>query len=58
MRGQNEKTIKEMEMEIAELITKLGQCEQDIFADSNKYRAVKKQINNPGTLHEMRTYRR
>jgi hypothetical protein len=41
-----------MEMEVAELIAKSGKCEQDIFTDFNKYRAVKKQINNPGTLHD------
>ena len=39
-------------MEVAELIAKTGRCEQDIFTDSNKYRALKWRINDPGTLHD------
>ena len=39
-------------MEVAELIAKLGRCEQDIFTDSNNYRALKWRINDPGTLHD------
>ena len=39
-------------MEVAELIAKLGQCEQDIFTDFNKYRALKWRISDPGTLHD------
>ncbi len=52
MRGRNKKTIEEMEMEVEELITKSGRCEQDIFTDFNEYRAVKKWINNPCSLHD------
>ena len=52
MRGRNKKTIEEMEMEVEELITKSGRCEQDIFTDFNEYRAVKKRINNPCSLHD------
>ncbi len=33
MRGRNKKTIEEMEMEVAELIAKLGRCKQDILTD-------------------------
>jgi hypothetical protein len=52
MRGQNKKFIEEMEIEVAELITKSGRCEQDIHVDFKAYIAVKKRINNPGTLHD------
>ena len=52
MRGQNKKTIEEMEMEVAELITKLGQCEQDILTDFKAYTSVKKRINNSRSLHD------
>ena len=51
MRGQNKKTIEEMEMEVAELIAKSGQCEQDILTNFKDYTVVKKQINNPWSLH-------
>ena len=52
MRGRNKKTIEEMEMEVAELITKSGRCEQDIFTDFKAYTAVKWRINNPCSLHD------
>jgi hypothetical protein len=52
MPGPKKKTIEELEKEVAELIAKSGRCEQDIFTDSNKYRALKWRINDPGTLHD------
>ena len=52
MPGPKKKTIEELEKEVAEVITKLGRCEQDILTDFKAYRAVKKRINNPGTLHD------
>jgi hypothetical protein len=52
MPGPKKKTIEELEKEVAELITKSGRCEQDIFTDFKAYRAVKKRINNPGTFHD------
>ena len=50
MRVRNKKTIKEMEKEVAELIAESGQCEQDIFTDSNKYRVLKKRSDTPGSF--------
>ena len=50
MRGRNKKTTEEMEMEVAELISNSGRCEQDIFTDSNKYRVLKKRSNTPGSF--------
>jgi hypothetical protein len=52
MRGRNKKTIEEMEMEVAELITESGRCEQDILTDFKDYTAAKKRINNPRSLHD------
>jgi hypothetical protein len=57
MRGRNKKTIEEMEMEIAELITKSGRCKQDIFTDFNDYRALNKRSNILGSIlndHDIR----
>ena len=51
MPGPKKKTIEELEMEVAELITKSGRCEQDMLTDSNDYRALKQRINNPGASH-------
>ena len=39
-------------MEVEELITKSGRCEQDILTDFKAYRAVKKRIKNPVTNHD------
>jgi hypothetical protein len=50
MRGQNKKSIEEMEKEVAELIAESGRCEQDIFTDSNKYRVLKKRSDTPGSF--------
>ena len=44
MRGQNKKSIEEMETEVAELIAKLGRCEQEIFTDFNDYFALKEEV--------------
>ena len=52
MPGPNKKTIEELEKEVAELITKSGQCEQDILTDFKAYTALKKRINNPRSLHD------
>jgi hypothetical protein len=57
MRGRNKKTIEEMEKEVAELIAEFGQCKQDIFTDSNKYRVLKKRSDTPGIVlndHDIR----
>ncbi len=51
MPGPKKKKIEELEMEVAKLITKLGQCEQDMLTDSNDYRALKWRLNNPGSFH-------
>ena len=50
MHGRNKKTIEEMEKEVAEFIAESGQCEQDIFTDSNKYHVLKKRSDTPGTF--------
>ena len=42
MRGRNKKTIEEMEIEVAELITKSGRYEQEIHMDFVAYIAVTK----------------
>ena len=58
MRGQNKKTIEEMKIEVAELIAESGQCKQDIFTDSNKYRVLKKRSDTPGTIRNDHDIRR
>ena len=52
MPGPKKKTVEDLEKELAELITKLGRCKQDILTDFKAYRALKCRINYPGTLHD------
>ena len=50
MPGPKKKSIEELEKEVMELIAESGQCEQDIFTDSNKYRVLKKRSNTLGSF--------
>jgi hypothetical protein len=52
MRGKKKKSIEELEKELAELIKKSGRSEQDIQTYHNDYRALKKRIDNPNSLHD------
>ena len=52
MGGRKKKSIEELEKELAELIKKSGRSEQDIQRDCNDYRALKKRIDNPNSLHD------
>ena len=52
MPGSKKKSMEELEKEVVDLIAESGQCKQDILMDSNKYRALKWRINDPGNLQQ------
>jgi hypothetical protein len=52
MHGKKKKLIKEMEMDVEELIAKSGQSEDDIHTNYNAYLALKKRIDNLKSCHD------
>jgi hypothetical protein len=52
MRGKKKKSIEEYKKELEELIAKSDQSKQDILVDYKDYRAIRKQIDNSGSLHD------
>jgi hypothetical protein len=58
MHGKKKKLIKEMEMEVEELIAKSGQSEDNIHTNYNAYLALKKRIDNPDSCHDNDDIRR
>jgi hypothetical protein len=52
MRGRKKKSLEELKKNLAELIENSGRSKQDILLDYNKFRALKKRINNPKSLHD------
>jgi hypothetical protein len=52
MHGKKKKSIKEMEMEVEELIANSGQSKDDIHTDNNAFLALKKRIDNPDSCHD------
>ena len=58
MRGKKKKLIKELEMELKQLIANSGQSEVDIHSNYNAYYALKKRIDNPISLHDDDNIRR
>jgi hypothetical protein len=52
MRGKKKKLIKELEMELEELIANSGQSKDDIHNDANYYHALKWRIDNPDSCHD------
>jgi hypothetical protein len=60
MHSKKKKSIKEMEMEVEELIAKSGQSEDDIhtYYNYNAYLALKKRIDNPDSCHDNDDIRR
>jgi hypothetical protein len=58
MHGKKKKLIKEMEMEVEELIAKSGQSKDNIHTDYNAYLTLKKRIDNPNSCHDNDDIRR
>jgi hypothetical protein len=58
MRGKKKKLIKELEMELQELIANSGQSKDNIHNDVNAYRALKWRIDNPDSCHDNDDIRR
>ena len=52
MRGRKKKSLEELEKNLAEFIENSGRSKQDILSDYNKFRALKKRINNPRSRHD------
>jgi hypothetical protein len=52
MRGKKKKSIEELETEVKELIANSGRSEGNIHTNCNAYRALKKRIDNPDSLHD------
>ena len=51
MRGKKKKLIKELEMELEQLIANSGQSKDDIHNDYIAYRVQKRKIDNPNSRH-------
>jgi hypothetical protein len=58
MRGKKKKLIKELEMELEQLIANSGRSNVDIRTDYNAYYALKKRIDNPDSCHDDADIRR
>jgi hypothetical protein len=58
MRGKKKKSIKELEMELEQLIANSGRSDVDIRTDYNAYYALKKRIDNPDSCHDDADIRR
>jgi len=58
MRIKKKKSIEELETELEQLIANSGQSKDNIHTDCNAYRALKKRIDNPDSLHDNDDIRR
>ncbi len=58
MHGKKKKLIKELEMELEQLIANSGRSEVDIRTDYKAYYALKKRIDNPNSCHDIDNIRR
>ncbi len=58
MRGKKKKSIKELEMELEQLIANSGRSKVDIHSDYIAYRALKKRIDNPNSRRHDNDIRR
>ena len=52
MRIKKKKSIEELETELDQLIANSGQSKDNIHTNCNAYRALKKRIDNPDSLHD------